>query len=47
VAKRDDDNRAVRNAKKFAGDTINEFKAKPLLIVACIVVVLIVLRFIF
>lgn len=47
MARKDDDHRAVKNAKKFAGDAISEFKAKPLLIVACLVVLYIVLSFIF
>lgn len=47
MAQHDDDNRAVKNAKKFTGDAIKEFKSKPLLIVGGIIVLLIVLKFIF
>ncbi len=43
----DDDNRATRNAKKFAGDTVKEFKGKPILIIVCLVFVLFVLKAIF
>lgn len=47
MARKNQDNRATRNAKKFAGDTINEFKAKPFLIVACVVFLLVVLKILF
>lgn len=47
MSRRDDNNRAVKNAKKFATETVGEFKSKPILIIACVVVVFIVFSFIF
>ncbi|WP_180099829.1 hypothetical protein [Acinetobacter sp. YH12153] len=43
----EDEHRATRNAKKFAGDTVKEFKAKPILIIVCAVFLLFVLKALF
>lgn len=43
----EDENRAARNAKKFAGDTVKEFKAKPILIIVCAIFLLFVLKALF
>ena len=42
-----DENRATRNAKKFAGDTVKEFKAKPILIIVCVAFLLFVFKALF
>lgn len=43
----EDGNRATRNAKKFAGDTVKEFKAKPILLIVSALILLFVLKMIF
>lgn len=47
MARHDDENRATRNAKKFAGDTVKEFKSKPILIIVIVIVFLFVLKALF
>lgn len=43
----EDKNRATRNAKKFAGDTVKEFKSKPVLIIVCVVALLFIFKALF